>query len=79
MRWVVSGQVFEIAIFSGDLNNDPSRNNVHIRRFEDYQMAEVLKRRDEINVIDKKMTNIKKHIVNKLDIWKRSLSKSIFH
>lgn len=54
--------------FSGDLNNDPSHNNVHIRRFEDYQIAELSKRRNEVKVIDKEMTKIKRHIVESLDI-----------
>lgn len=65
-------------IFSGDLKNDPCVKNVHIRRFEDYQMAEVSKRCDEIKIIDKEMTKIKKHISENVDIWKQCLSKLKF-
>lgn len=36
-------------------------NQVNFRRLEDYQLAETIKRLEEIDTIDKKMEEIRKH------------------
>lgn len=38
---------------------NPTINQVNFRRFEDYQLAETSKRLEEIEVIDKKMQEIR--------------------
>lgn len=66
---MVSGlRLFNFRFISDELKSDPSLNHAHIRRFENYQLAEASKRRDEIKLIDKQMTKITKNIAQNFDI-----------